>query len=83
MSGDAMVKILLVEDDPRTVSFIHRGLEAEGFVVDVAENGRDALALAREVGYPLIVLDRMLPMIDGLEVCRTLRREGCASSSSC
>jgi two-component system, OmpR family, response regulator len=74
-----MVKILLVEDDPRTVSFIRRGLEAEGFVVDVAENGRDALALAREVGYPLIVLDRVLPMIDGLEVCRTLRREGCAS----
>jgi two-component system, OmpR family, response regulator len=74
-----MVKILLVEDDPRTVSFIRRGLEAEGLVVDVAENGRDGLARAREIDYPLIVLDRMLPMIDGLEVCRTLRREGRAS----
>jgi two-component system, OmpR family, response regulator len=74
-----MVKILLVEDDPRTVSFIRRGLEAEGFVVDVAENGRDGLARAREIDYPLIVLDRVLPMIDGLEVCRTLRREGCGS----
>ena len=74
-----MVKILLVEDDPRTVSFIRRGLEAEGFAVDVAENGRDGLARARENDYPLIVLDRMLPRIDGLEICHTLRREGCAS----
>jgi two-component system, OmpR family, response regulator len=74
-----MIKILLVEDDPRTVAFVRRGLEAEGFVVDVGENGRDGLALARAFNYPLIVLDRMLPMIDGLEICRTLRREGCAS----
>ena len=74
-----MIKILLVEDDPRTVAFVRRGLEAEGFVVDVAENGRDGLALARKLNYPLIVLDRMLPMIDGLEICRRLRREGCAS----
>jgi DNA-binding response OmpR family regulator len=74
-----MVKILMVEDDRRTASFIRRGLEAEGFVVDVAENGRDGLARAREIDYPLIVLDRMLPVIDGLEVCHTLRREGCAS----
>jgi two-component system, OmpR family, response regulator len=74
-----MIKILLVEDDPRTVAFVRRGLEAEGFVVDVAENGRDGLALARAFNYPLIVLDRMLPMIDGLDVCHTLRREGCAS----
>jgi DNA-binding response OmpR family regulator len=71
-----MARMLLVEDDRRIVSFIKRGLEAEGHVVDVAENGRDALALAREAEYALIVLDRMLPLIDGLEVCRTLRREG-------
>jgi len=69
----------LVEHDPRTVAFVRRGLEAEGFVVDVGENGRDGLALVRAFNYPLIVLDRMLPMIDGVEVCRTLRREGCAS----
>ena len=74
-----MIKILLVEDDPRTVDFIRRGLQAEGFVVDVAQTGRAGLARARELDYPLIVLDRMLPAIDGLEVCRTLRAEGCSS----
>jgi DNA-binding response OmpR family regulator len=68
-------KILLVEDDPRIASFVKRGLEAEGYVVDRAENGEDALALARNASYPLIILDRMLPGLDGLEVCRLLRRE--------
>ena len=71
-----MVKILLVEDDRRIQSFVKRGLEAEGYVVDVAENGRDAIVLAGEHEYPLIILDRLLPYVDGLEVCRTLRREG-------
>ena len=70
-----MAKILLVEDDPRIARFIKRGLEAEGYVVDSAENGDDALAMARDTAYPLIVLDRMLPGLDGLEVCRLLRRE--------
>jgi DNA-binding response OmpR family regulator len=68
-------KILLVEDDPRIVGFIKRGLEAEGYSVDVAENGNDALCMARDSAYQLIVLDRMLPGIDGLEVCSILRRE--------
>jgi two-component system, OmpR family, response regulator len=68
-------KILLVEDDPRIASFVKRGLEAEGYVVDLAENGDDGLALAHDTPYALIVLDRMLPGIDGLEVCRLLRRE--------
>jgi two-component system, OmpR family, response regulator len=74
-----MPRILLVEDDPRIVGFLRRGLEAEGFVVDVAENGRDGLALALANDYPLIVLDRVLPEVDGLEICRALRREGRAS----
>ena len=71
-----MIRILLVEDDPRIVGFVRRGLEAEGFAVDVAENGRDALAQALATDYPLIVLDRVLPDVDGLEICRALRREG-------
>jgi two-component system OmpR family response regulator len=71
-----MAKLLLVEDDRRIQSFVKRGLEAEGYVVDVAENGRDAIVLAGEHEYPLIILDRLLPYVDGLEVCRTLRREG-------
>jgi two-component system, OmpR family, response regulator len=74
-----LAKILLVEDDPRIASFVRRGLEAEGYAVDFAENGDDALALARNTSYPLIVLDRMLPGLDGLEVCRQLRRERCES----
>ena len=70
-----MSKILLVEDDARIVGFIKRGLEAEGYMVDVAENGRDALTMARETNYPMIILDRMLPGLDGLEVCQVLRQE--------
>jgi two-component system OmpR family response regulator len=70
-----LLKILLVEDDARIVSFIKRGLEAEGYTVDVAQDGLDALELARANVYPLIVLDRMLPGLDGLEVCRALRQE--------
>ena len=71
-----MTKVLLVEDDTRIASFVRRGLEAEGYVVDLAENGREALALARESAYPLIILDRMLPGLDGLNVCRALREAG-------
>lgn len=70
-----MSKILLVEDDERIVGFIKRGLEAEGYVVDLANSGEDALAMVREIPYSLIILDRMLPGIDGIEVCRALQRE--------
>lgn len=70
------MKVLLVEDDPSIATFIKRGLEAENYLVHVAENGRDALTLAREISYPLLILDRILPYVDGLEVCRMLRREG-------
>jgi two-component system OmpR family response regulator len=70
-----MPRILLVEDDARIVGFIRRGLEAEGYVVDLAETGEDAVAMVREAPYSLIILDRMLPAMDGLEVCRMLRRE--------
>lgn len=71
-----MTKVLLVEDDPRIASFVRRGLEAEGYAVDLAESGREALALAEETGYPLVVLDRMLPGVDGIDICRALRRAG-------
>jgi two-component system OmpR family response regulator len=70
-----VAKILLVEDDARIISFVKRGLEAEGYTVDVAENGHDALVMAREIEYPLIVLDRMLPGLDGMEICHVLRSE--------
>jgi DNA-binding response OmpR family regulator len=74
-----MAKLLLVEDDPRIASFVARGLKAEGHVVDVAGTGNAALEMARDADYPLVILDRMLPDMDGVEVCRRLRIEqnGC------
>lgn len=71
-----MARLLLVEDDPRIASFVLRGLEAEGHVVDVAGTGAAAMARARAADYPLVILDRMLPDMDGVEVCRQLRSEG-------
>jgi two-component system OmpR family response regulator len=70
-----MSKILLIEDDDRIIGFIKRGLEAEGYIVDLAGDGEDGLAMARDERYSLIILDRVLPGIDGLEVCRILQRE--------
>jgi DNA-binding response OmpR family regulator len=70
-----MAKLLLVEDDPRIVSFIERGLVAEGHVLDVADTGTRGLTLARTRAYPLMILDRMLPDMDGIEICRQLRQE--------
>jgi two-component system OmpR family response regulator len=70
-----LVDVLLIEDDPRTVRFVRRGLEAEGFYVDVAENGEDALKLGKANDYPIVILDRILPGIDGMEICRVLRQE--------
>jgi two-component system, OmpR family, response regulator len=70
-----MAKLLLVEDDPRISGFIERGLGAEGHVVDVAATGTAGLRMARGGGYALVILDRMLPDFDGVEVCRQLRLE--------
>jgi DNA-binding response OmpR family regulator len=69
-------RLLLVEDDPRIVSFLQRGLEDEGYDVSVAGDGRQGLALARSGDFSLVILDRMLPAIDGLGVCQILREEG-------
>jgi two-component system, OmpR family, response regulator len=72
---DRLSKVLLIEDDRRVVRFVRRGLSAEGYAVDVAENGEDGLELCRTNEYDVIVLDRMLPDIEGMEVCESLRRE--------
>jgi two-component system OmpR family response regulator len=69
-------KILLVEDDAATAEFIAKGLEEAGFLVDRAENGRDGLFLATDGGYRCIVLDRMLPGLDGMAVLAALRGAG-------
>jgi DNA-binding response OmpR family regulator len=64
--------ILVVEDEPRVLTFVARALEGEGFRVDVAENGRDGFALAMGGHYDLVVLDLVLPHVDGLTLLREL-----------
>ncbi|SNB64069.1 DNA-binding response regulator, OmpR family, contains REC and winged-helix (wHTH) domain [Arboricoccus pini] len=67
--------VLLVEDDARIASFLKRGLEAEGFAVQQVGDGPPAIAAARQSVFSFIILDRMLPSMDGLEVCRRIRQE--------
>ena len=67
------MRILVVEDEERLSDALKRGLEAEGFAVDVAATGTDGLWLATETDYDAIVLDIMLPGVNGLRICRTLR----------
>jgi two-component system response regulator MprA len=66
-------RILVVEDEEQIASFLRRGLVYEGYEVDVVEDGISALAKARDSRPDLVVLDLMLPGMDGLEVCRRLR----------
>lgn len=70
------MKVLLVEDDHRISSVVRRGLEQEGFIVDVAFNGETGLDMALEDGFDILILDLMLPLLDGLEVCKRLRAKG-------
>jgi DNA-binding response OmpR family regulator len=70
------MRVLVVDDEPRMASAIQRVLAAERYVVDVAGDGISALALATEHAPDLVVLDRMLPDLDGLEVIRLLRTRG-------
>ncbi|NTU85300.1 MAG: response regulator transcription factor [Chloroflexales bacterium] len=69
-----MTTILVVDDDPKIASVVGRGLRFEGFDVRTAVDGNEALRTARDDPPDLIILDLMLPGIDGLEVCRRLRR---------
>ncbi len=69
------MEILLVEDDERIVSFVKRGLEAEHYSVDVAHDGQEAIDMARAIRYRLIILDLVLPLKSGSEVCLRLREE--------
>jgi len=70
------MRVLVVEDEPRMASLIRRGLLGEGLAADVAGSGEDALWLAESHDYDAIVLDVMLPGIDGFETCRRLRAAG-------
>jgi two-component system copper resistance phosphate regulon response regulator CusR len=70
------MRVLIVEDQEKTVDFLRRGLTENGFVVDVARNGIDGQHLALTADYDLIVLDVMLPGRDGWQVLEELRRQG-------
>ncbi len=66
-------RILVVEDDRRIRDLLRRGLLFEGYTIDTAEDGETALRVAREMAPDAVILDVMLPKLDGLEVCRRLR----------
>jgi two-component system OmpR family response regulator len=70
------MRVLVVEDERRLAAGLRNGLTAEGFAVDVALDGTDGLWMAREHPYDAIVLDIMLPGVNGYRLCSTLRREG-------
>jgi len=70
------LRILVVEDDPKTASYLLRGLNESGHVVDVAHSGPDGLALALEGIHDVMVLDRRLPGFDGIELVTRLRAQG-------
>jgi DNA-binding response OmpR family regulator len=75
VTGEA-IRVLVVEDEQRIANFIQRGLEEEGYAVDVARDGTSGLERARAGVCDLLVLDLMLPGLDGLELLRLLRTEG-------
>jgi two-component system, OmpR family, response regulator len=70
------MRALVVEDEPKMAALLCRGLIEDGYAADVAGTGEEALRMARAVPYDAIVLDVMLPGLDGLDVCRQLRSSG-------
>ena len=71
-----VMRLLLVEDNARMAAAIRRGLRFEGIAADVASDGRDALGMVRTTEYDAVVLDVMLPDLDGFATCRSLRADG-------
>jgi two-component system, OmpR family, response regulator len=69
------MRVLVVEDEPKMAGLVKRGLEEEGIAVDVAGRGEDAVWMAGSTEYDVVVLDVMLPGLDGFEVCRRLRAD--------
>ena len=70
------MKVLLIEDDRETSAYLARGLREQGHVVDLAATGRDGLFLATDGGHDVLIVDRMLPGLDGIGLVQTLRQTG-------
>ena len=70
------MKILIVEDEPKTGEYLRQGLSEAGFVADLAQNGSDGLHLALQGEYDLVILDVMLPGLDGWQVLQSMRNRG-------
>jgi DNA-binding response OmpR family regulator len=70
------MRVLIVEDQVKMANYLKRALEEQGYAVDVAHTGREALEWAEIVAYDLIVLDIMLPEMDGITTCRRWRQQG-------
>lgn len=73
------VKILVLEDDPKVAGMVARLLAEEGYAVDVCSSGEDAIERATLGGYDALLLDWMVPDVDGIDVCREVRRRGCTT----
>jgi heavy metal response regulator len=69
------MRILVIEDEKKVSDFIKRGLKEEGYAVDLASDGEDGLFQAMEIAYDLILLDLMLPKLDGISLCKKLRQK--------
>lgn len=76
MKKVALMHLLIIEDEPKTSTYLRKGLTENGFVVDVAENGQDGLFLAMTRSYDALIVDVMLPIMDGWSVVRELRKAG-------
>ena len=70
------MRVLVVEDELRMAALLKRGLQEDGYVVDITATGTDAVWQAGEFDYDVVLLDLMLPGVDGVEVCRQLRQIG-------
>ena len=75
-----LMNVLLVEDEPKIAAFIQKGLSENGYHVDMAYDGQTGLSMALQGDYNLIILDIMLPVINGLEVCKKIRQAGISTA---
>lgn len=75
-SGGVDIRVLIVEDERRIAAYVKRGLEEQGYAVDAVFTGPDALYWAESTPYDVILLDILLPGLNGISVCRELRRRG-------